>query len=83
MGVPWTHPLGPIGAWGKHTAALGRGSEGERLTYRGYILEIRKHPVGWRLGISPLQSELPILANHNFRVPYPRKDELSPRLVSG
>ena len=56
--------------------AFGFGSpKGERLTYRGYALEICKHPVGWRLGISPIRPGLPILANHNFTVPYPRKDD--------
>ena len=56
--------------------AFGFGSpKGERLTYRGYILEICKHPVGWRLGVSPIRPELPILANHNFTVPCPRKDD--------
>ena len=49
--------------------------KGERLIYRGYALEICKHPIGWRLGISPIQPELPILANRNFTVPYPRKDD--------
>ena len=34
--------------------AFGFGSpKEERLTYRGYALEICKHPIGWRLGISP------------------------------
>ena len=56
--------------------AFGFGSpKGERLTYRGYALEIYKHPIGWRLGISPIQPGLPILANRNFTVPYPRKDD--------
>jgi hypothetical protein len=49
--------------------------KGERLTYRGYALEIYKHPIGWRLGISPIQPGLPILANHNFTVSCPRKHE--------
>ena len=56
--------------------AFGFGSPmGERLTYRGYALEISKHPVGWHLGISPIQPGLPILANHTFTLPYPRKDD--------
>jgi hypothetical protein len=56
--------------------AFGVGSpKGERLTYRGYELEICKHPIGWRLGISPIRPELPILANRSFTVPYPRKDD--------
>ena len=51
--------------------AFGSGSpKEERLTY-----EICKHPIGWRLGISPIRPGLPILANHNFAVPYPRKDD--------
>ena len=51
--------------------AFGFGSPmGERLTYRGYALEVWKHPIGWRLGISPVQPGRPILA-----VPYPRKDD--------
>jgi hypothetical protein len=49
--------------------------KGERLTYRGYALEICKHPVGLRLGISPIRPELPIPANQNFTVPYPSKDD--------
>ena len=56
--------------------AFGSGSpKGERLTYRGYALEICKHPVGWRLGISPIRPGLPLLAHRNFTVPYPRKDD--------
>ena len=56
--------------------AFGSGTpKEERLTYRGYTLEICKHPIGWRLGISPIRPELPILANHNFTVPCPRKDD--------
>ena len=56
--------------------AFGFGSpKGERLIYRGYALEIFKHPIGWRLGISPIRPELPILANRKFTVPYPRKDD--------
>jgi hypothetical protein len=32
--------------------AFGLGSpKGERLIYRGYELEVCKHPIGWRLGI--------------------------------
>ena len=50
-------------------------SEGGAPTYRGYALEISKHPVGWHLGISPIQPGLPILANHTFTLPYPRKDD--------
>ena len=56
--------------------AFGSGSATrEQLTYRGYALEICKHPIGWRLGISPIRPGLAILANHNFTVPYPRKDD--------
>ena len=56
--------------------AFGSGNpKEERVTYRGYALEICKHPIGWRLGISPIRPGLPILANHNFTVPYPRKDD--------
>ena len=56
--------------------SFGFGSPNEkRLTYRGYALEIFKHPIGWRLGISPIRPELPILANRSFTVPYPRKDD--------
>ena len=33
--------------------------------------------LGWRLGISPIRPELPILANRKFTVPYPRKDDAS------
>ena len=52
--------------------AFGFGSPmGERLTYRGYALEISKHPIGWHLGISPIQPGLPILANHNFHTSLP------------
>jgi hypothetical protein len=56
--------------------AFGLGSrKGERLSYRGYAVEISKDPVGWRLGIFPSRPELPILATCNFTVPCPRKDD--------
>jgi hypothetical protein len=56
--------------------AFGFGSpKGERITYRGYELEICKHPIGWRLGISPIRPELPILGSRNFTVPSLRKDD--------
>jgi hypothetical protein len=56
--------------------SFGFGSRaGERLTYRGYDLEIAKDPVGWRLGVYPSRPELPILARSNFTVPSPRKDD--------
>ena len=48
---------------------------GEHLTYRGYDLEIAKDPVGWRLGVHPSRPDLPMLANSNFVVPFPRKDD--------
>ena len=64
--------------------AFGFGSpKGERLTYRGYILEICKHPVGWRLGISPIRPELPILANITSQSLAPARTMLSVRPVSG
>jgi len=48
---------------------------GERLSYRGYDLEISKDPLGWRLGIHPSRPDLPILATSNFTVPCPNKDD--------
>jgi hypothetical protein len=49
--------------------------KGERLTYRGYGLEIYKDPVGWRLSIYPRRPELPIFARSDFTVSSPRKDD--------
>jgi hypothetical protein len=54
--------------------ALG-GRAGEHLTYRGYDLEIAKDPIGWRFGVHPSRPDLPMLANSNFVVPFPRKDD--------
>lgn len=51
------------------------GRTGQHLTYRGYDLEIAKDPIGWRLGVHPSRPDLPILANSNFTVPFPRKDD--------
>jgi hypothetical protein len=48
---------------------------GERLTYRGYDMEVSKDPVGWRLGVYPSRPDLPILAKSSFTVPFPRKDD--------
>jgi hypothetical protein len=63
--------------WGAGTMfAFGVGKrKGERLTYRGYGLEIYKDPVGWRLGIYPRRPELPIFARSDFTVSSPRKDD--------
>lgn len=33
-----------------------------RLSYRGYYLEVRRAPSGWRVGIYPRSADLPILS---------------------
>ena len=33
-----------------------------KLLYRGYQLEVRRAPVGWRVGIQPRTADLPILS---------------------
>lgn len=48
---------------------------GERLSYRGYDLQVSKDPLGWRLGVYPSQPDLPILARSRFTVFFPRKDD--------
>ena len=47
----------------------------ELLSYRGYTLEISKDQLGWRLGVHPSRPDLPVLAQCNFTVTYPRKDD--------
>jgi hypothetical protein len=47
----------------------------ERLTYRGYDVEVSKDPMGWHLGVYPGRPDLPILAKSNFTVLCPRKDD--------
>jgi hypothetical protein len=56
-------------------AFLSASLKGERLSYRGYTLEISKDKLGWRLGVHPSQPDLPFLARCNFTVTYPRKDD--------
>jgi hypothetical protein len=34
----------------------------DRLVYRGYRLEVRRVPAGWRVGIYPRTADLPILS---------------------
>lgn len=33
-----------------------------KLVYRGYNLEVRREPSGWRVGIYPRTADLPILS---------------------
>jgi hypothetical protein len=33
-----------------------------KLLYRGYPLEVRREPSGWRVGIYPCTADLPILS---------------------
>jgi hypothetical protein len=33
-----------------------------KLVYRGYDLELRRAPAGWRVGIYPRRADLPILS---------------------
>ena len=33
-----------------------------KLVYRGYQLEVRRAPSGWRVGIYPRTADLPILS---------------------
>ncbi len=35
-----------------------------KLFYRGYDLEVRRAPSGWRVGIYPRTADLPILSRH-------------------
>ena len=50
----------------------------ERLSCRGYMVEIAENRAGWSLGIYPSRPDLPILANCSFNVPSPlREDVLS------
>lgn len=32
-----------------------------RLTYRGYVLDVRRLTVGWRVSVQPRRPDLPIL----------------------
>jgi hypothetical protein len=34
----------------------------DKLVYRGYQLEVRRVPTGWRVGIYPRTADLPILS---------------------
>ena len=34
----------------------------DKLVYRGYQLEVRRAPSGWRVGIYPRTADLPILS---------------------
>jgi len=48
----------------------------QRLTYRGYMLELSDQPSGWRLGIHPMRPDLPILAHRQLAVPSCSRDEV-------
>jgi hypothetical protein len=39
----------------------GEAASHERVIYRGYQLEVRRVPSGWRVGIHPRSADLPIL----------------------
>jgi hypothetical protein len=56
-------------------AFLSASQKGERLSYRGYTLEISKDQLGWRLNVQPRRPDLPILARSNFAVTCPRKND--------
>jgi hypothetical protein len=38
------------------------GAVPSKLVYRGYHLEVRRAPSGWRVGIYPRRADLPILS---------------------
>jgi hypothetical protein len=54
--------------------AYGR-QKAEHLSYRDYNLEISKDQLGWRLGVYPSRSDLPVLARSKFTVTCPRKHD--------
>ena len=39
----------------------GEAASQQRIIYRGYQLEVRRVPSGWRVGIHPRSADLPIL----------------------
>ena len=44
-----------------------------KLLYRGYQLEVRRAPLGWRVGIYPRTADLPILSRCEVMAPDERK----------
>ena len=40
----------------------GENASQSKLLYRGYQLEVRRAPSGWRVGIYPRSADLPILS---------------------
>jgi len=41
---------------------MGENVSQSKLLYRGYQLEVRRAPLGWRIGIYPRTADLPILS---------------------
>lgn len=41
---------------------MGENVSQSKLLYRGYQLEVRRAPLGWRVGIYPRTADLPILS---------------------
>ena len=41
---------------------MGENVSQSKLLYRGYQLELRRAPLGWRIGIYPRTADLPILS---------------------
>jgi hypothetical protein len=41
---------------------MGENAFRSKLLYRGYQLEVRRAPAGWRVGIYPRTADLPILS---------------------
>ena len=44
-----------------------------KLLYRGYQLEVRRAPLGWRVGIYPRTADLPILSRCEVMAPDERE----------
>jgi hypothetical protein len=42
-----------------------------RLTYRGYVLDVRRLPVGWRVSVQPRRPDLPILRRSDVETSEP------------
>jgi hypothetical protein len=42
--------------------STGENAVQSKLLYRGYQLEVRRAPLGWRVGIYPRTADLPILS---------------------
>ena len=52
-----------------------------KLLYRGYQLEVRRAPLGWRVGIYPRTADLPILSRCEVMAPDERRRWQWPSIV--